>query len=210
MNYTCHSGGCPGADMEWEREGEKYGVKTISYSFRNHVQEGKTPKILTVDELAEGWFHVLLAEKTLKKNVESLDSPYMRNLLCRNWFQVKNSDAVFAIIKKFLTKDTVDGGTGWAVQMAVDCDKPVFVFLQDISGGAWLRYMPVVGFESLYGEIPKLTENFAGIGTRDINEYGNNAIRRIYHETFTVSYNEKMKGSGFRKLSLYESIRKDK
>lgn len=54
-NYTCHSGGCPGADMEWEREGEKYGVQTIAYSFPGHIQEGKTPKILTVEELNEGW-----------------------------------------------------------------------------------------------------------------------------------------------------------
>lgn len=185
MNYICHSGGCPGADVAWEREGEKYGVKTISYSFDCHVQEGKNRKILTADELKEGWFHVLLADKTLKKNVEGALwwSPYMRNLLCRNWFQVKNSEAVFAIAKRFLTKDTVDGGTGWAVQMAVDCDKPVFVFLQDPMGGGWFRYMPIVGFESCRGEIPKLTENFAGIGTRDLNDYGKLAIHSIYHES---------------------------
>ena len=183
MNYICHSGGCPGADMEWERQGEAYGVKTIAYSFHNHVQAGKNPKILTVDELAEGWFHVLLAEKTLKKNVESLDSPYMRNLLCRNWFQVKNADAVFAISNGFLTKDTVKGGTGWAVQMAVDCDKPVFVYYQDAMGGGWFRYMPIVGVESCRGDIPVLTENFAGIGTREINLYGIDAIKKVYHES---------------------------
>jgi hypothetical protein len=179
MNYTCHSGGCPGADMEWEREGEKYGVKTIAYSFHNHVQEGKNPKVLTVDELAEGWVHVRIADRTLKKNVESLDSPYMRNLLCRNWFQVKNADAVFAI-GKLIDRHIVDGGTGWAVQMAVDSDKPVFLFIQDTMSGGWFRYMPVIGFESLRGEIPALTENFAGIGTRDLNEFGKDAIRIIY------------------------------
>lgn len=207
MNYICHSGGCPGADMEWERQGELYGVKTIAYSFHGHVQEGKNPFILMGKELDEGWTHVKLADKTLKKNVEGMESTYMRALLCRNWFQVKNADAVFAISNGFLTKDTVKGGTGWAVQMAVDCDKPVFVFYQDAMGGGWFRYMPIVGFESLRGDIPVLTENFAGIGTREINEYGRDAIGRVYHETFTVSYNEKMKGSGFRKLSLYEGIR---
>ena len=184
-NYICHSGGCPGSDLEWELEGEKYGVKTIAYSFYNHVQVGKNPKILTVDELAEGWTHVKLADKTLRKNVESLDSPYMRNLLCRNWFQVKNAEAVFAI-GKLKDRHTVDGGTGWAVQMAVDSDKPVFLFLQDVMGEGWFRYMPVVGFEWRCDEILKLTENFAGIGTRDINESGKEAIRRIYNETFDV------------------------
>lgn len=182
MNYTCHSGGCPGADMEWERQGEQYGVKTIAYSFHNHVQEGKNPKILTVDELAEGWTHVKLADRTLRKNVESLDSPYMRNLLCRNWFQVKNSDAVFAI-GKLIDRHIVDGGTGWAVQMAVDADKPVFLFLQDAMGGGWFRYMPIVGFEWNRGDVPVLTENFAGIGTRNLNEYGKAAIKQVYEQS---------------------------
>lgn len=184
--FINHSGGCPGSDIEWEREGEKYGVKTIAYSFRNHIQEGKNPKILTVNELDEGWFHVKIADRTLRKNVESLGSPYIRNLLCRNWFQVKNSDAIFAI-GKLKDRQTVDGGTGWTVQMAVDSDKPVFLFLQDAMGGGWFRYMPVVGFESCLGEIPKLTENFAGIGTREINEFGKEAIKRIYSENICKS-----------------------
>lgn len=186
MDYICHSGGCPGSDMMWETEGLKYGIKTISYSFRNHVQEGKFPKILTLQELAEGWEHVKIADRTLRKNVINLDSPYMRNLLCRNWFQVKNSDAIFAITTKFLTNETVDGGTGWAVQMAIDCDKPTFVFLQGQTGGGWFRYKPITGFECMYGEKPKLTENFAGIGTRELNDYGRMAIRNILKQNFAA------------------------
>ncbi len=181
MNYVCHSGGCPGADMEWEREGEKYGVKTIAYSFPSHVQEGKNPKILNASELDEGWEHVTRADKTLKKNVDAIASTYVRKLLCRNWFQVKNSEAIFAI-GKLINNHPVDGGTGWAVQMAIDADKPVFLFFQDAMGGGWFRYMPIVGFESCRGDTPKLTKNFAGIGTRAINNYGKEAIKKIYHE----------------------------
>lgn len=178
--FINHSGGCPGSDMMWENEGLKYGVKTIAYSFYNHHHDGKNPKVLTVDELNEGYAMCRIANQALKRNFDGIQYPYVKNLLARNWFQVKNSEAVFAIIKRFLTKETVDGGTGWAVQMAIDCDKPVFVFLQDFMGGGWFRYMPIVGFESLRGEIPKLTENFAGIGTREINELGKNAIVDIY------------------------------
>lgn len=177
MSYTCHSGGCPGADMMWETEGEKYGVKTIAYSFYGHVQEGKNPKILTVEELNEGWEHVLIAEKTLKRNVEGLSSTYTRSLLCRNWFQVKNSEAVFAI-GLFDTFARVRGGTGWAVQMAVDSKKPVHVFEQDI--GLWATFNYTDGiFTPTYSPI-KLTKQFAGIGTRDINEAGKRAIEAMY------------------------------
>lgn len=185
MKYVCHSGGCPGADMVWEREGEKYGVKTIAYSFPGHVQEGKNPCILTGAELDEGWEHVKVADKTLNKNVETnLRSTYGRSLLCRNWFQVKNSEAVFAI-GKFDGFTKVAGGTGWAVQMAVDNGKSVYVFDQQI--GRWSWYHP---FDKLFvytDKFPTLTENFAGIGTRDINEFGIEAIKRIYDESICKS-----------------------
>lgn len=203
MKYTCHSGGCPGADMEWEREGEKYGVTTISYSFPGHVHEGKNPKILTTSELNEGWDHVLVADKTLKKNVQNIPSTYMKSLLCRNWFQVKNADVVLAIAKS-MTPTTVEGGTGWAVQMAIDNQKLLFVFDQEQN--QWMEFIWTFHVFARTFD-PMLTQNFAGIGTRDLKDNGIDAIRRVYHETFTVSYNKKMEGSGFRKLSLYEGIR---
>lgn len=129
----------------------------------------------------------LIQELEAEVDVESLDSPYMRNLLCRNWFQVKNADAVFAIGKGLIDLHTVEGGTGWAIQMAIDSDKPVHLYLQSDMGGGWLRYMPVVGFERRWDELPILTENFAGIGTRAINKYGIDAIRRVYEQSICQS-----------------------
>jgi len=60
-NYICHSGGCSGSDMVWENEGNKYGVFTIAYSFYNHKQEGWNRKILSGEELKEGFEHVKIA-----------------------------------------------------------------------------------------------------------------------------------------------------
>jgi hypothetical protein len=182
MSYVCHSGGAKGSDLAWETIGEEYGVKTIAYSFDGHSQHGKNRYIMTDEELSEGFEKILFANKTMKR-APQYQPKYTKLLLARNWFQVKNSEAVFAIANKFLTKDTVSGGTGWAVQMAVDCDKPVYVYLQDKAGGCWFRYMPIVGFERIY-ETPILTKNFAGIGTRDLNDYGLNAIAAVYENTF--------------------------
>jgi hypothetical protein len=180
MTYICHSGGCPGADMEWENEGNKYGIKTIAYSFWNHKHEGKNPKVLTVDELGEGFQHVLEANKTLKRNPQGTYQ-YVKNLLSRNWFQVKNSESIFAI-SKFIKNPIVNGGTGWAVQMAVDNKKPVYLFDQENNKWFTFNYETMIFDE--YTDIPKLTENFAGIGTREINEYGKQAIKKIYQTNF--------------------------
>jgi hypothetical protein len=167
--------------MKWENEGDKYGVKTIAYSFYNHVQEGKNRKVLTVEELNEGFEHVKIASKGLKRN-PNCRYPYVRNLLCRNWFQVKNAEAVFAI-GKFMNDTMVSGGTGWAVQMAIDNKKPVFFFDQISNRWNTFNYEGQV-FETI-DYVPKLTENFAGVGTREINDNGIKAIEQILKENLS-------------------------
>ena len=179
-SYICHSGGCPGADIFWEDEGNKYGVTTVAYSFYGHTQKGKNRKILERPELDEGFEHVKIASKGIGRNPNP-NWPYVKNLICRNWFQVKNAEAIFAI-GKFINKKIVSGGTGWAVQMGVDNKKPVFFFDQPIN--TWNKFNYENGEFEVIDYIPKLTENFAGIGTREITDVGMNAIRQIYKENF--------------------------
>lgn len=181
MSYTCHSGGCSGSDMTWETEGSYYGVNTIAYSFYNHVQKGNNQKILTVEELNEGFEHVKIASKGLKRS-PNIRYPYVRNLLCRNWFQVKNAEAVFAV-GKFIDTKTVSGGTGWAVQMAIDNKKPTFFF--DQPSKKWNKFNYEKDEFEVIDYIPKLTQNFAGIGTREIDENGVNAIQTILKENLS-------------------------
>jgi hypothetical protein len=169
--------------MCWENEGNKYGVKTIAYSFGGHKQEGKNRVILSTEELNEGFEHVLIANKTMKRYPQG-QARYIQNLLARNWYQVKNAEAVFAI-GKFLDNTKVSGGTGWAVQMAIDNKKPVFVFDQFTSRfdsgqpKMWSYFDYGVNIFVPLTNIPKLTENFAGVGTREINENGIKAIQEI-------------------------------
>lgn len=182
MNYTCHSGGCPGSDMKWENEGNKYGVKTIAYSFWGHTQEGKNRQILTDEELAEGFEAVKIASKGIKRDPNPR-WPYVKNLICRNWFQVKNAESVFAV-GKFISEKLVSGGTGWAVQMSVDNKKPTFVF--DQVNNNWNKFNYDLDKFEVIDYIPKLTENFAGVGTREINDNGNKAIETILKNNFGV------------------------
>jgi hypothetical protein len=169
--------------MVWENECKKYGgITTIAYSFYNHVQESENAKILSQSELEEGWKAVQRAELTLHRGLEKIQFPYVRNLLSRNWFQVKNSDAVYAIgTFDGYCQERVSGGTGWTVQMAIDEGKDVFFFDQNDS--VWYMYCYEDGEFERVQKIPKLTENFAGVGTRNINESGINAIQEVVRES---------------------------
>lgn len=168
--YVNHSGGAIGSDTMWGEIGEEYGVVS------NHYYHGtKTPNgniAITEEQFERGKQHVYRANETLHRRPDK----YM-NLLARNWIQVENSDAVFAIGQ--LKNNVVDGGTGWAVQMAIDVNKPVYVFDQE-------RNKWYTNIDKNWVEIgtPTLTPNFAGIGTRNINQNGIKAIRDVYENTF--------------------------
>ena len=89
MDYVNHSGGAAGADMEWETQGRKYGVKTNAYSFGNHSQYSKNQCKLTLVELGEGEIHAKKASYSLKRPWKYIENKeYVKNLISRNWFQV--------------------------------------------------------------------------------------------------------------------------
>lgn len=172
-DYINHSGGAVGSDSTFDSIGKSKGFTT-----HRHYYHGKrTPlgnlKITDMEE-REGWIHVLEANRTLKRK------PYAyRDLLTRNWFQVKNSEAIFAV-GEMKSYSEVEGGTGWAVQMGIDNHKTVYLFEQKYN--RWLVYdYDEKSFE--FCEDPILTKNYAGIGTRQLNENGRIAIEKLYDDT---------------------------
>lgn len=68
----------------------------------------------------------------------------------------------------------------WAVQMAIDSDKDVFVF--DQSRNRWFTY-DIELSEWRRSETPVLRLDFAGIGTREIKPNGLKAIIDCYDIT---------------------------
>lgn len=170
-----HSGGAKGSDSVWGELGEEFGVKSNHY----YVEGNKTPK----GNVAISKQEALKADKALKKANESLgrtfptSNDYVNNLLRRNFNQVDNADAVYAITE--IKGNKPQGGTGWAVQMAVDMGKPVFVYSQE--KGQWMSF---TNGKWAATDTPVLTNNFAGIGTREITEKGKQAIRDVYEKSF--------------------------
>ncbi len=169
-----HSGGAKGADSQFEIIGREFGL----IHFNHYWYQKKNPFSKIEDEISkedyqEGVKMVYESNKILKR--QNIDK-YM-HLLARNWSQCKYSDAIYAI-STFKSNKEVNGGTGWCVQFGILTNKEVYVFDQEKE--QWYYWNGK--FEVCV--TPKLTENFAGIGTREINEAGKKAIRNVYEKTF--------------------------
>jgi hypothetical protein len=179
-SFILHSGGALGADITWEIIGRRFGLIEFNHYFIEGYKTTKGNASIKMSDNLEKMidWDLVKANKTLKRKYPTRNA-YVNNLLRRNWFQVNKSDAVFAISR--IENNLVSGGTGWAVQMAIDKGMRVFVFCQltkgwhTYSSGSWLIV-----------ETPILTENFAGIGTREIDESGIKAIEDVYIKTFKL------------------------
>ena len=190
-NLICHSGGAEGSDTYWESIGLKYGVKTIAYSYKTSYHSSTSKFEISESDYQEGIKEVNKANKHLGRfGIHK----YM-NLLARNWAQVKYSSEIFAIgtivephkksPKGYYSKSnyqTVDGGTAYAVMMGINNIKPVFVF--DQVKCLWFRWS-FSSMSFITCDIPTIkSQNFAGIGTREINKDGILAIEDVYKNTF--------------------------
>lgn len=191
-NITCHSGGAQGSDTYWENIGESYGVKTKAYSYKTNYHTSKNKIEISDEDYKDGIDEINKANKVLGRYGIN---KYM-NLLARNWSQVKYSSQIFAIgyivepggktPKGYYSKSkfqSVDGGTGYAVQMGVNNKKDIYVF--DQVSKNWFRWsystMTFIKLE----KTPVITsQNFAGIGTREITQDGIQAIKDVYSLTF--------------------------
>lgn len=189
---VCHSGGASGSDTYWETIGEEYGVKTKAYSYKTtyHTTENKVE--ISEQDYEEGVKEISKANRVLSR----YGIHKFMNLLARNWAQVKYSNELFAIgtiiepnkkgSKGFYNKSkfqVVDGGTGYAVQMAINNSKFVYVFDQDKD--KWFRWSYTsFKFIELTEPLKISYENFAGVGTREIKPNGINAIKEVYKLTF--------------------------
>ncbi len=188
---TCHSGGADGSDITWEKTGEEFGVKTNAYSYKTKNHKGFNKVEISDDDYKEGIVEVNKANKWLNRyGIQK----YM-NLLARNWAQVKYSRQIFAIgtilkagqksNKGYYNKgkyDVVDGGTGYAVMMGINHNRDVYVF--DQPKGIWFRWS-YISLSFVEMDSTPIIEyyDFAGIGTRELQQNGVNAIRNVYEET---------------------------
>lgn len=182
--YTNHSGGAQGADTEWKSVGELKKVAETTIWRPHHIKK------MHFEDKMEMQKDLQLAAKALGRPDPT--TPWMEIIL-RNWFPAHYAQAIFAVapivqpwekdfrgFKNDTHKPIVAGGTGWAVQLGIQKEKPVFVF--DLINNSWYRWSYLTN-DFVMSPTPKLTPVFAGIGSRKMTVEGVKAINEVYDYT---------------------------
>lgn len=207
-NYTMNSGGAYGGDTYWDVIGRQFGLTNINH-FRpaDNQRLSKTLRDRNVKPFSITHEQSNYAREQIKQ-LTGMELPYNvgGELLARNFYQVDKSDGVFAIANITSSQRAVEGGTNMAVQVGIKQVKPVHVY--DLNTESWYQYNQSTGrFE--VEDTPVLTKSFAGVGTRNIQNYkvnkngqwvdregyvgydkalkAANAIKAVYQKTFNTA-----------------------
>ena len=186
-DFRLYSGGATGSDTKWAEIANKYGIgKTVNY--RPEHLDLLTPAQTQEVETA----YIGAANKLGRKALDA--NTFAGKLVRRDYLQAKAADSIFAVghilrpgeknAKGYTVRSTipsVDGGTGYAVQMGIDLHKPIHVYDQVYD--QWYRF-DYNDNTFVAEDIPTLTPKFAGIGTRETTDKGINAIEQVFQKTF--------------------------
>lgn len=208
QDYTMNSGGAYGGDTYWDVIGRQFGLTNINH-FRpaDNQRLSKTLRDRNVKPFSITHEQSNYAREQIKQ-LTGIELPYDvgGELLARNFYQVDKSDGVFAIANITSSYKAVQGGTNMAVQVGIKQGKPVHVY--DLNTESWYQYNQSTGrFE--VEDTPVLTKSFAGVGTRNIQNYkvnkngqwvdregyvgydkalkAANAIKAVYQKTFNTA-----------------------
>lgn len=182
MELICHTGCAVGADTYWEDLTIKYDGIVKGYSYKTKYHNSPNKIEITDEQSDEGFDYIKKANKILKRNNISK----YKNLLSRNWYQVKYSKQVFGVgqIKEFNKYPIVDGGTAYAIIMGYQLQLPIIFFDQNLNKPFKWSYIIDRFIEEDIDNIKIEYANFTGIGTRSLEESGKGFIDYVFRNTF--------------------------
>lgn len=174
---TLYSGGHKGAEAEFGKNAEAWGIEEVNYSFEGHtIERTRGVRVLTPEELKKGDISMEIVSKRMDRTYARADK--IRKVFQSIFHMVNNGYQVFAI--GWIQPDnTVKGGTGWGVELAKLFNRPVSVYDQDRK--AWFTWKDHAWVE----DTPTIEgKSFAGTGTRNLTEDGKTALRDLYARSF--------------------------
>lgn len=194
QDYTMNSGGAYGGDTYWDVIGRQFGLTKINH-FRpaDNQRLSKTLRDRNVKPFSITYEQSNYAREQIKQ-LTGRDLPYDigGELLARDFYQVDKSDGVFAIANITSSQKAVQGGTNMAVQVGIKQGKPVHVY--DLNTESWYQYNQSTGkFE--VEDTPVLTKSFAGVGTRNIQNYKVNKNGQWVDREGYVGYDKALKAA---------------
>lgn len=212
--FILYSGGAVGADTLFGTNAQWYGVTEQNYSFRGHKNCRSRGRIILDEAQLKLADDDLLATigNEFKKHRGTGDSA--EKYWQRNWHQVQRAREIFAIVKDtkiFLdfTRTRIEGagiGIVVAIKTRAECKK-IYIYDQTLEKwhvwkrnsahwGIAVNYKKIdvnttreideqLYFEETLEDDVKITEtDFAGIGTREINSKGMDAINNLFKRSF--------------------------
>ncbi len=176
-HITLYSGGHKGAESEFGRLAEAWGIQEVNFSFEGHsIERSRGVRLLGSQELDKGNVSMEIVSARMGRKFARANK--IRKVIQTIFHMVNNGYHVIAV-GWIQPDDTVKGGTGWGVELAKLFNRPVHVYDQDRKGWfawegtAWVAKAP---------EIEKNT--FVGTGTRNLTEEGKKAIRDLFENVF--------------------------
>ena len=184
MSNICWSGGADGADVAWGKAASAVGHEVRHVSFKGH-KGSKLPEawVIPPDRLLTADPILKMANSVLKRAFPS-HSEFVDNLLRRNYWQVNDSDSIYAIAGIDYEHGSVFGGTAWAIE----CFKILYpnsdkIFVYDSRLDNWFQWDLESGLYGAWKVIekpPVPTGKWTGIGSRELDENGYNAINSLF------------------------------
>lgn len=208
QDYTMNSGGAYGGDTYWDVMGRQFGLTKINH-FRpaDNQRLSKTLRDRNVKPFSITHEQSNYAREQIKQ-LTGRDLPYDigGELLARDFYQVDKSDGVFAIANITSSQKAVQGGTNMAVQVGIKQGKPVHVY--DLNTESWYQYNQSTGkFE--VEDTPVLTKSFAGVGTRNIQNYKVNKNGQWVDREGYVGYDKALKAANAIKAVYQKTFSKN-
>lgn len=176
--YTLLSGGAKGTECAFGEFAEEWGLTEINYSFAGRPTARNRGVVeLQDEELKQGEVSSAYLETQLRRQFPR--TPQFRKMLHTIWHQVATSGQVF-VVGVILEDATVNGGTGWAAELAKHLGKPVHVFDQEKR--RWFTWNQGRWADEAAPRISRT--RFTGTGTRFLSDDGRAAIRSLFEFSF--------------------------
>jgi len=186
-----HSGGAKGSDTVFATLSLQNGLYVVIHSFEGHkinMPYLKESSLLRIKKHTKEELGIIYSEYIVKvakymgRNAARLE--YTKDLLARDYFQINETEAVFAVgvIDSVNNgKVIVAGGTGYAISMALRLNIP-YIIIYDQQDMRWYNIKNGKLQKQWNEPIVKMKDFafVAGIGTRNLNQFGLKAIQSLF------------------------------